>query len=113
MAQPVDEVRRLIVTHIRARRRLLPHFKQMPTDWCPGKVRNPTSGMYFTETGAWARIAEFVDDGGQITEIILRKPKGEVAYTMLIDLHDGGPPVYVKVMLAGDHVIGRSFHPSK
>ncbi|MCP4655336.1 MAG: hypothetical protein GY856_07950 [bacterium] len=74
------------------------------------QVRDPASGESFTEAGAWHFIADLLESGHPIDEVVLRKPPGKLAYAMIVDLAPGQPALYVKLQLGSGKVIGRSFH---
>jgi hypothetical protein len=86
--------------------------RQVPTEWTPGKVVNPEVDMTFTEAGSWQFVAELLDTGHPIQQIVLRQSRSEVAYVMLIDLKPGMPKLYIKLQLKGGKICGRSFHYS-
>ena len=68
---------------------------------------------YFTQRAAWECIATYLEAGGDVREVTLRKPPGARAYEMLIDVEANERPVYVKLQLGAGKVIGRSFHYSE
>jgi len=84
----------------------------MPTDWRPNQIRSPTSGDFFTQDGAWHFIADLLESGHSIEEIILCKPPGRRAYVMHVELGPNLPKLYIKLQLGSGKVIGRSFHYS-
>jgi hypothetical protein len=91
---------------------ILPKFYEMPYDWRPEQVINPTDGQPFTRRGAWHFIQEQLEDGCSMEAVILDVPRGKTAYAMLFDLGNEKPALYVKVQLGSGFVIGRSFHYS-
>jgi len=86
--------------------------KTRPTQWRPYEITNPSSGLPFTDGGAWELIADRLDAGHPLVEMDLKKPAGKKGYVMLIDICDGKAPVYVKLQLGCGRVIARSFHRS-
>jgi hypothetical protein len=56
--------------------------------------------------------AEMIRSGVDIEIIELQFPPGKKAYVMLVPSHDRKIPIYIKLQLGGDSVIGRSFHYS-
>jgi hypothetical protein len=56
--------------------------------------------------------AEMIRSGVDIEIIELQFPPGKNAYVMLVPSHDPKTPIYIKLQLGGDSVIGRSFHYS-
>lgn len=85
-----------------------------PTDWRPGKVRNP-EGLFdtFTDPTAWEFVASRLEAGEEVEVIELRQPPGAKGYVMKIDLGAGVPTLYVKLQLGAGKIIGRSFHYSE
>lgn len=85
-----------------------------PTDWRPSTVRRPGGFWpYFTEVAAWELIADKLEEGHEVEEVELRKPRGAKGYVMKIDLAPGLRTLYVKLQLRGRQVVGRSFHDSE
>ena len=78
-------------------------------------VRNPRGDFetHFSNEGAWELIASELESGRKVETIKLIKPPGTKGYVMLIDLEPNASPVYVKVQLRGNKIIGRSFHYSE
>ena len=62
--------------------------------------------------GPGSLIAELLDGGHPLEEIILYKPPGKRAYVMHVELVVGQPKLYIKLELRSGKVIGRSFHYS-
>lgn len=87
--------------------------KDRPTDWRPYTVRNPSSGDYFTNEGAWDFIADLLERGHPVETIILKKPPGKTGYVMCVELEAGQSPLYIKLELGLSVVYGRSFHYSE
>jgi hypothetical protein len=75
-------------------------------------MTDPRTGEIFTEDGAWEYVAEQIIAGVKIEIVELDHPPGKKGYAMLIPSHDHTMPIYVKLQLGGDCVIGRSFHYS-
>ena len=59
--------------------------RQEPCDWRPRQVAHPESGLPFTDVGAWNFIADLLDAGCEVREIVLEKPLGKIGYEMLTD----------------------------
>ncbi len=74
------------------------------------QVISPESGLPFSDAGAWALVAECLERGCALTEIVLEKPAGERAYVMIEPV--GERSVYMKVQLGNGTILGRSFHYS-
>lgn len=83
-----------------------------PSDWSPRSVTDPSSGQAFSDDGAWHFIADMLEQGHEVQAVTLRKPVGKIAYVMLIDVPSRSTKIYIKIQPMGDHVRGRSFHPS-
>ncbi len=83
-----------------------------PRDWRPTEVVNPATGEPFTAWGAWEFIAELLERGHALEEVVLDNPPGKRAYVMRVDLQRDRPQLYIKVQLGSGFIIGRSFHPS-
>ena len=80
-----------------------------PTKWWPMSVTDPRSGEPFTPAGAWDFIAEQLDQNEtSIKQVLLKKPCGKLAYEFRVRTEFG--KIYIKVRLAKDKIIGRSFH---
>ena len=75
-------------------------------------MTDPRTGEVFTEDGAWAYVSENIANGVDIEVKDLDIPPGKKAYVMSLPSHDPQVPIYVKLQLGGDCVIGRSFHYS-
>ena len=80
-----------------------------PPKWWPMSVTDPRSGEPFTPAGAWDFIAEQLDKNETlIKQVLLKKPCGKLAYEFRVRTECG--TIYIKVRLAKDKIIGRSFH---
>ena len=75
-------------------------------------MTDPRTGEAFTEDGAWEYVAQSIDNGIEIEIVDLEKPPGKKGYVMKLSSHDPQVPIYVKLQIGGDCVIGRSFHYS-
>jgi len=84
-----------------------------PRDWRPTEVVNPATGEPFTDMGAWEFVADLLESGHPLEEVILKEPPGKRAYVMRVDLGPGSPQLYIKVRLGSGAIIGRSFHLSR
>ena len=114
MSQAVSESVRKDLAD-RARRKGTRNYEwtqERPTDWRPYTVRNPSTGEYFTNEGAWEFIATLLESGHAVEIIILEKPPGKNGYVMKVELEKEGPSLYVKLELGRSVVYGRSFHYS-
>lgn len=110
------QIRNKLITRARDRHARITYWtKNRPTKWWPGKVRNPEEGgdTCFTNEGAWELIAEQLEAGCEVDEIKLRKPPGNRAYVMMIDLLESKRMLYVKLELERGKIFGRSFHYSE
>jgi len=85
--------------------------KQRPTEWRPHAVRD-AGGEFFTDAGAWELLADLVEGGHPMREVVLRHPPGKRAYEMKVQLRQDDPELYIKVALGSGTVIGYSFHES-
>jgi hypothetical protein len=68
--------------------------------------------MPFTDVGAWHFIADLLERGEPLEEVVLHHPPGAQAYVMRLDLGAALPRLYIKVQLSRGKIIGRSFHYS-
>jgi hypothetical protein len=84
----------------------------MPCHWHPTTVINPRAGIPFTDISAWHYIAELVEAGHEIGEVVLEQPVGEKAYVITVQLETNLPELYIKFQLKNGNVFGRSFHYS-
>jgi hypothetical protein len=75
-------------------------------------MTDPRTGEVFTEDGAWEYVADKIDGGVDIHVIELSLPPGKKGYVISLPSHDTQIPIYVKLQLSADFVIGRSFHYS-
>ena len=86
---------------------------QEPCDWQPRQVAHPQSGLPFTDVGAWNFIADLLEAGCNVREVILQKPPGKIGYEILVDGYVSCPQIYIKLTLSSNLVHGRSFHNSE
>lgn len=93
-------------------RRKSARFVVRPHKWNPHTVRNPGTGEYFTDAGAWEFIADRLDAGEPLDEIELEKLPGKTGYALQIETDDDTPSIYIEVRLGSGAVIGMSFHYS-
>jgi hypothetical protein len=113
MSRDLGSIRHQLVVLARSRKtRVVEWSREMPTDWRPYQIRNPITGDFFTQDGAWHFIADLLESGHPIEEIILCQPPGRRAYVMLVELGPKLPKLYIKLQLGSGKVIGRSFHYS-
>jgi hypothetical protein len=92
--------------------------REIPTEWRPHTVRD-AEGEYFTDAGAWDFVANLVESGCRMREVVLRNPTGKVAFAMTVRLQPEAREIYIKVRLGSVQpgsgktmVIGYSFHYS-
>lgn len=104
------EVRHHMAVLARQRRKCILGW---PRDWRPTEVVNPATGEPFTPWGAWQFVAELLERGYPLEEVILKRPPGKRAYVMRVDLQPRSPQLYIKVQLGSGQLIGRSFHLSR
>jgi hypothetical protein len=102
-----------LVTLLERGKHVLPYFKDMPTDWRPGQVDNPSGGLPFTPRTVWHFIQEKLAEGHPIEEVELSNPPGKIGYVMKINTGKDKPEIYIKLQLGSGCVIGRSFHYSE
>lgn len=86
---------------------------QEPCDWRPRQVAHPESGLPFTDVGAWNFIADLLESGHDVREMVMQKPPGKTGYEILADGYVGCPQIYIKLTLSSNLVNGRSFHNSE
>jgi hypothetical protein len=109
----LSEICRLLAAHAeRKERRTVGRPPERPSEWTPQRVTQPETGLQFSPAGAWAFIAETLRAGHPVQVITLDQPIGLPAYVMEVPLDAKKPPLYVKVELGADCIIGRSFHYS-
>jgi hypothetical protein len=108
------DIRRQLVRAARAKHlRTHEWTRDIPTDWNPTSVRNPETGLVFTEVSAWDFVANLIEMGHPLQEVELDKPPCATGYVMLVPLEPGKPDLYIKVHpYGGGRVYGRSFHYS-
>ena len=86
---------------------------ERPNRWYPFRVPNPEAlDLPFNDTSAWHFIADRLRQGEPVETIELDQPEGATGYVMKIELREGSDPLYVKLEVAGNKIIGRSFHLS-
>lgn len=113
MVGDLDSIRReLAVLARRKKARVTVWNPDAPNDWRPTQIKHPTTGGFFTVVGAWHLIADLLDGGHPLEEIILCKPPGKRAYVMHVELVVGQPKLYIKLELGSGKIIGRSFYYS-
>src|SRR5437867_572644 len=107
---PLKDVRRQLAALARRPKcRTSAFTPERPTEWRPWEVKNPESGMVFTEAGAWEFIADCLESNHPIEQIVLEKPHGKAGYVMIVRSEAGRCPIYIKLELGSGKVIGRSF----
>ncbi len=102
----------LVLLARRKRARVVEWSRDRPSDWRPQQIRDPATGDFFTDAGAWHFIADLLESGHPIEEVSLRQPPGKLAYVMLVESTPGQPRIYIKLQLGSGSVIARSFHYS-
>lgn len=108
-----DEIRNRLAARASSRRTRTREFRaDRPCDWQSTGMTDPRTGETFTEDGAWEYAAEMIRSGVVIEVIELQFPPGKKAYVMLVPSHDPKTPIYIKLQLTAESVIGRSFHYS-
>lgn len=106
-----DEIRRELIIRARQKDRRRSAFTDLrPCVWKPEDVLTEY-GIPFTSEGAWQFIADQLEDGQPLEEVALHNPPGEVAFVMKIDI-GAHVPIYIKIQLHRDWILGRSFHYS-
>jgi len=103
----------LIVRARNKKTRAVEFTVQAPCEWRPGQVLQPESGLPFTEVGAWNFIADILESGCDVKELILEKPCGKIAYVIRTTGYPGCPDIYIKLTFSAGKVHGRSFHNSE
>jgi len=108
-----EEIRNRLAARASSRRTRNREFRRdRPCDWQATAMTDPRTGEVFTEDGAWEYTAEMIRSGVDIEIIELEFPPGKKAYVMLVPSHDSKIPIYIKLQLVAESVIGRSFHYS-
>ena len=109
-----DDTRKLLSSLARRpATRLVGRPPEHPNKWQPWKVHNPEAlDLPFNDNSAWHLIADRLEQGEPVTTTRLRHPQGTVGYEMLFEFRPGTTPLYIKLALSRNKVIGRSFHPS-
>ncbi len=67
--------------------------------------------MPFTSAGAWHFIADLIEDGHLIGEVLLEQPHGAFGYEMHVET-GAESLLYIKVNMHRGYILGRSFHYS-
>jgi hypothetical protein len=88
--------------------------RELPSDWGPYKIINPSSGIPFTDDTAWELIIRLLMSPECTWEFVeLEKPPRVKAIFTEWTLVEGQPKLYIKIHLgAGGKIFGRSFHYS-
>src|SRR5437868_11246790 len=103
-------IRRDLARLCRSRKTRTAEFsRRQPTQWQPFKTIHPETKEVFTEDGAWQFVADLLDAGQPLTEVVLEKPPGKKGYVMKIPVN-GRRSIYIKLQLGSGQVFGRSFH---
>jgi hypothetical protein len=105
-------IRRELARLCRSRKTRTAEFsRSQPTQWQPFRTIHPETKETFTEDGAWQFVADLLDAGESLSEVVLEKPPGKKGYVMKIPVK-GWRPIYIKLQLGSGQVFGRSFHHS-
>lgn len=87
--------------------------RSSPCRWNPYTITNPVTGLPFNDASAWELICNLLRTRVEIfREVVLKKPKGKLAYAAVIVLGPNQVRVYIKVQLVCGLALGRSFHIS-
>jgi len=115
MSKHINAVKRELAELAKNRnKRTVGIWPEDPHNWYPGSVIDPRSQdkKPFTHSGAWIFIAEELEKKGTFVKPApLIAPRGKLGYEFLVDTEYG--TIYIKVRLAKDRIIGRSFHYSR
>jgi hypothetical protein len=110
----LSTVRAELVLRARDKNRRTNAFRsEEPCDWRPRQMAHPQTGLPFTDVGAWNFIAELLESGCDVAEIVMQKPRGKTGYEILVAGPVGCPEIYIKLTLSSNMVHGRSFHYSE
>lgn len=111
---PSMEHRKDLARHAKRRSTRINSFSSaIPTDWCPWKVLNPKTGFYFSDDSAWELIVVLLEDEScPATFKKLDVPRGVQAVEIIWVLQTDRQPLYIKVHMVKDKIMGRSFHYS-
>ena len=113
LAEVGGELRQEIARRARTKQlRSFDFCREEPVVWKPTEVINPDCGICFTDITAWHFIADRVEQGCAIYEVMLRKPPGAIGYELHLPGVPGSPGIYVKFRLIQNGIRGRSFHNS-
>jgi hypothetical protein len=82
---------------------------QRPCRWDPAATLSE-GGFSHTHPGAWARIAEHLESGGQVYATELDRPPGLTAYVIFLEPTQRWRGIYIKFELTHPGIYGRSFH---
>ena len=105
-------IRRDLARLCRSRKTRTAEFSdRQPTQWQPYRTIHPETKEVFTEDGAWQFVADLLEAGHPLTEVVLEKPPGKKGYVMKVPVN-GRRPIYIKLQLGSGVVFGRSFHHS-
>lgn len=112
MPQNINAIKRELAELAKNRnKRTVGIWPEDPHNWYPGSVIDPRSKEPFTPSGAWVFIAEELEKKGtSVRPAPLIAPRGKLGYEFLVNTEYG--TIYIKVRLAKDRIIGRSFHYS-
>jgi hypothetical protein len=103
---PEELIRHQLITLARRKRSWFTEFSpKRPIKWQPKTIIDPRTGDYFTDQGAKDYVADLLESGHPLEEIILKKPPGKKAYVMKTE--NG---IYIKIEMGNGILWGRSFH---
>jgi hypothetical protein len=80
-----------------------------PCKWDPAATLSE-GGFSHTNPGAWARIAEHLENGGRVYVTDLDSPPGLTAYVIFLEPTQTWRGLYIKFELTHPGIYGRSFH---
>lgn len=116
-AMDQDTLRQLIASCRRARTRFVGSPPDLPSDWCPTRIKNPAVpdgfNIYFTDESAWNFIADHLEQERPFKLLTLDVPAGATAIVIEVSIRNYDRPLYIKVQVGKSNAaIGRSFHIS-
>jgi hypothetical protein len=93
-------------------RRPRSHNLGWPRKWHPQTVVNPDDEdlQVFTPVGAWEFVAQLLESGHPMEEVVLKVPPGKKGYVLFACGGTGRPRIYIKLEFGAGCVLGRSFH---
>ena len=110
VAVSVEIRQNLVILARRRRARVTEWTRERPSKWRPRTVKNPSTGDYFTNEGAWHFVADLLEKGHPIEQITLMQPPNKRGFVMHVELESNPQRLYVKLELGCGIIFGRSFH---